>query len=65
MVTVFIAVDGTTHSTEISSDTHEILRDGACLRGRPIGYYLYAVVKLYGALTEENILKFMDERWVL
>ena len=65
MTKVFITVDGAFHSAEISADTHEILRDGAYLRNRPIGYYLERVVREYGSLTEKNILKFMDEKWVL
>ncbi|TSC89547.1 MAG: hypothetical protein G01um10143_37 [Parcubacteria group bacterium Gr01-1014_3] len=65
MIKVFVDVDGTMHSTEVSADTHEWLRNGAYLRNRPIGLYLERVVREYGALTEENILKFMDEKWVL
>lgn len=65
MIKVSVDVDGTMHSAEISPETHVFLRDGACLRKRPIHYFLYRVVKEYGSLTEENILKFMDEKWVL
>ena len=65
MVRVFVNVDGTEHSTEISPKTHTFLRDGAHLRRRSIQFYLYRVVKDYGSLTEENIIKFMDEKWSL
>ena len=65
MIKVFVDVDGTTHSTEISPETYTFLRDGANLRNRPLQFFLYRVVKEYGSLTEENILKFMDEKWVL
>ena len=65
MVKVFVDVDGVAHSTEISPETYTFLRDGAYLRGRPIEFYLYRVVKEYGALTEENVTKFMEEKWVL
>ena len=65
MIKVFVEVDGETKSTEISQETHEWLRDGAIIRNRPIQYFLFRVVKEYGDLTEENILKFMDEKWVI
>ena len=65
MVRVFVTVDGVVKWAEISPATHESLRDGACLRNQSIGYYLRRVVKEYGSLTEENILKFINEKWVL
>lgn len=63
MVRVFVKVDGTVHSAEISPETHAFLRDGAHLRKLPTQFFLYFVVKEYGALTEKNIIKFMDEKW--
>lgn len=65
MVTVSVEVDGKTESTEISQDLYEILRDGADLRNRPMGLYLYHTVKNMGSLTEDNIRKFLDEHWVI
>lgn len=65
MVKVFLGVGGVMHSAEISLETHTLLRDGANLRNRPVQFFLHRVVKEYGALTEENIKKFMDEKWVL
>jgi|GEM_PF-4181755 len=65
MIKVFVKVDGQTLFAEISKNTHDILRDGAFLRKNPMAYFLSRVVKEYGALTEENILKFTDEKWVL
>ena len=65
MVKVFVRLNGKTESTEITEDTHEVLRDGAYLRNRPLDYYLQEVLKEYGELSEENILKYIDEKWVL
>ena len=65
MIRVFVNVDGKTHVTEVSSKTHTSLRAGAFLRNRPIQFFLQRVVKEYGTLTEDNILKFMDENWIL
>ncbi|MBI5153535.1 MAG: hypothetical protein HZA36_03710 [Parcubacteria group bacterium] len=65
MITVFVDVDGHTESTEISQTTYEDLRNGSLLRHRPMQYYLYRVVKEYESLTEENILTFMQEKWIL
>ena len=62
---VSVEIDGKTESTEISFDTYELLRDGSALRNRPIEWFLSRVVKEYGGLTEKNIIKFMDEKWVL
>lgn len=65
MISVSVEVDGKVESAQISEDTHEILRDGSFLRGRPMQFYLFCTVKKYGTLTEENILKYIDEYWVL
>ena len=65
MPTVFVAVDGVIHRADVCHDTHEYLRDGALLRGRPLQWFLWRIVKKYGALTEETITKFMDEEWIL
>lgn len=65
MIEVFVEVDGICHSAEISPKTHTFLRDGADLRNQPIQFFLYRVVKGYGNLTEKNILKFMNKKWVM
>ena len=66
MITVFVQVGGKTESTNISEETYRFLREGSFLRQSPIGNYLRHIVEKYGALTEENILKFMEEKdWVL
>ena len=65
MVIVSLDIDGVVHSAEISPETNTFLQDGARLRQRPVQFYLYQVVKEYGALTEEKILTFMDEKWIL
>lgn len=65
MIEVQVEVDGKRELTQVSEETFELLQDGACLRGRPIEWYLFRVVKEYGSLTEKNILKFMDEKWIL
>ncbi len=62
---VDVTVDDIVYVAFIEQNTYEILRDGALLRQRPLEYYLAVVVREYGALTNENILKFMKERWVL
>lgn len=62
---MFVEIEGIVKSTEISQATYECLRDGSLLRNRPIKLILLYVVKEYGELTEENILKFMDEKWVI
>lgn len=58
-------LEGTARSVELTEDTHEMITGGSALRGRPVEYYLARVVTLYGDLTEENILKYMDEHWIL
>lgn len=65
MVKVFVAVDGETKFAEISDETHLWLHDGSALRMKPMHDILRRVVSEYGALTEENILKFMDEKWIM
>jgi len=65
MPRVFVDVDGTIHRADISDNTHECLRDGAFLRKRPMQWFLRKVVKEYGELTEEKIIAFMDEEWIL
>ncbi len=65
MINIFVHVDGKRESASISEETFEYFSDGAYLRGRPIQAYLHYIVKEYGALNEENILKFMNEKWPL
>lgn len=62
---VVVRVDGVEHSAKLDQFTYEHIRDGSLLRGRPIQFYLERVVREYGELTQENINKFMDEKWVL
>lgn len=65
MTRVFIKFGNEIHSVDISPETHALLRDGANLRKRALGYFLNCIVEEYGTLTEENIKKFMEEKWVL
>ena len=65
MIKIFVEVDGKTVTAEISESTYEILRDGAILRNRPIKWFLTQIIKIYGKLTEENIIQFMDEKWII
>ncbi len=65
MVRVSTNIGERTYSAEISDDTYELLRDGAALRRKPPEWFLFLVVVYYGDLTEANILKFMDEKWVI
>lgn len=65
MVTLSVNVDKTEHSVEVSQETWNFFGNGAAIRQRPVSYYLTRVVIEYGSLTEENIIKFMDEKWVL
>lgn len=62
---VVVRVDGGVHSAEIDQDTYKFFRDGSLLRQCPIQFYLERVVREYGELTQENINKFMEEKWVL
>ena len=65
MHNVSIRIGVKTWSADITDDTYEFLRDGSFLRRRPIEFFLFRIVTEYGDLTEENILRFMDEKWVL
>ncbi len=65
MVQVSVAIDGKIESTKISEDTYECLQDGALLRNKPLEEILARIVNEYGALTEANILEYMDEKWVI
>lgn len=66
MIKVFVEVEkDRVVFAEISKDTYEILKDGAALRNRPMQFFLLRVVQTYGSLTEENILKYVDECWAL
>lgn len=65
MIEVGVEIDGKEHKCFISEESYNDFLDGLAIRIKPMEYYLYCVVELYGALTEENIVKFMDEKWVL
>ena len=62
---VFVKIDGVLHSTNISEETHRLIRDGLILKNKMMRWFLAEVVKSCGSLTEENILKYMGEKWVL
>ncbi len=62
MIDVSVEIDGKIKSAEISESTYHYIRDGILLRNRSMRWFLLQVVKNYGDLTEENILKFMDEK---
>ncbi len=65
MIQVFAHINGETKATEISAETHEILRDACYLRNKSIGHILQKVVEQYKELSEQNILKYLDDPWVL
>jgi len=65
MIAVLVFRGGKWHSGQVTAGTHEILRDGAFLRGRPMHFYLGEIVRRYGALNDENVQRYMDEYWVL
>ncbi len=64
-VLVKIQIEDKLFSTEIEEYLYEILLDGSCLRNRAMEWYLFRVIKEYGSLTEENIGRFIDEKWIL
>ncbi|OGY64733.1 MAG: hypothetical protein A3I24_02495 [Candidatus Harrisonbacteria bacterium RIFCSPLOWO2_02_FULL_41_13b] len=65
MIKIWIEIDGKIESTEITEKTYGFLQDGAIIRNRPIKWFLNQIVKNYGELTEENILKFIEEKWII
>lgn len=65
MRNVYVEFAGKSHTTDLTDETFELIMDGADLRDRPVEYYFNLVVTLYSELTEENILKYMDEHWIL
>jgi hypothetical protein len=65
LIEVSVEIDSRKESVLISEETYEILRDGAFLRNKRMEWFLFKTVRKYGTLTEENILKLMDEEWVL
>ncbi len=62
MVQIVLQIDT---SVEVSEQTYEFIRDGIYLRGMPMETFLLKVLHKYGTLSEETILKFMEEYWVL
>lgn len=65
MIWVFVNVDGKVVSTELCQATYKCLRDGSAFRKQPLQEYLLQVVQEYGCLSDENILRFMQEKWIL
>lgn len=61
MVQVFVEINGEIKRTEISTTTHSILRVRVFLSGKPIHYFLRAVVQEYGELNEGSIQRYLEE----
>lgn len=63
--TISIQVGEKVHATAISQQTYNRVRDGLMLKNKMMSWFWAEVIKTYGDLTEENIIKYMDEKWVL
>ena len=61
MIQVFVEVSGETKRAEISETTHSRLRIRVFMSGKPIHFFLRAVVQEYGNLNESNCQKYLDE----
>ncbi len=49
---------------EISEDTYNFVRDKLLFHNRSMQWLWLQVLKEYGCLTEQTILKFMNEKWI-
>ena len=61
MVTAFVMVDGRMHKTEMSAGTYARFRTNTLRKYLKTSDVLRKIVKRYGALTEANIIAYMNE----